>query len=198
MQLKLVMACAMAAASSIASAEVISNTNLKLGNQTGVPGEYAITAYQDPAHTDPTTIWFMPKTVGQVTTLTVTAINADQGADYYLMPQGASFTPAAIASGQYKSIDNLEVPFNASFYLGVATTGYPSATFMERNVFGWIKIQNDASGLTMLGNAMAYHEGGIIVGTTQAVPEASTWALMLMGLGGVAALGTRRRAACTA
>lgn len=77
------------------------------------------------------------------------------------------------------------------FYLGGRTrTAYINGYF---DTFGWAHFKVDATGqLKLLDSAVAFNEGGIIVGTLQAVPEPSTWALMGLGL---AALAWRTRSA---
>jgi hypothetical protein len=69
----------------------------------------------------------------------------------------------------------------------------PGGSSLSFRRFGWTHLVADASGtLTVADSAMAYGELGIIVGTTQAVPEPSSLALMLLGLG-FAGLHARRK-----
>ena len=46
---------------------------------------------------------------------------------------------------------------------------------------------------SVMGSAIAYNEPGIIVGTTQVVPEPSSFALSMLGLIGLAALRKTHR-----
>ena len=50
-----------------------------------------------------------------------------------------------------------------------------------RNVFGWVELNNLNNNLTMITNAVSY-DSGIIVGTTQPVPEPNTVVLFIIGL----------------
>lgn len=209
MHAKLIAACALAAAAS-ANAVVVSGTQILLSQGSTGISNYAITAIQEPDRMDTTTMWFNATTNGQSTVLQPVSWNVDQEADYYLVQQGAAFTKESIASGQFKplfTLDHpysLEVPKDAIFYLGVTTTqtrwpgdGTSTGGGFRRNVFGWASIQNGPDGLKLLDSAMTYNgEGGIIIGTTTAVPESTTWALMLLGLSGLAAAtGKQRKAA---
>jgi hypothetical protein len=85
------------------------------------------------------------------------------------------------------------------FYLGTATISTTDPEFSwataatTRTVFGWAHFQAQANGtLKMLDSAMAFREPGIVVDTLQAVPEPGTWALMGLGLVGLAAVSRRR------
>jgi hypothetical protein len=78
---------------------------------------------------------------------------------------------------------------------GLSDVGEPSAGNGNPLVtrFGWAHIGlNPAGTFTVLDSAMAYGERGIVVGTTQAIPEPSTLAMMLLGLG-FAGLHARRK-----
>ena len=107
------------------------------------------------------------------TTLNVTAWNLDESSDWYLVNEGAPFTAATIASGQFTTLLDLHTPPSpvtipqGVFYLGVAT----SVGSLNRDVFGWLKLNNTGTALQQLDDAMAYGEQGIYVGTTIAVPE---------------------------
>lgn len=213
MQTKLIAACALAVASCAANAVVVTGTQILLSKSgLGGMGDYAITAIQEPERVDPTTLWFTASTRGQTTTLRPVTWNVDQEADYYLVGKGDTFTNATIASGRFKplfTLDHgysLEVPADGVFYLGVATTqmSWPAEGNVPfgRNAFGWAQIQNGPDGLKLLDSAMAYNGlSGIIIGTNSPVPEPGTWALLLVGLGGVALrdqAGKRRAAALAA
>lgn len=90
------------------------------------------------------------------------------------------------------------------FYLaGMVTTGprdpgEPAWDMLTSPVvqrFGWAHfVVNDLGQLTVKDSAMAYVEQGIIAGTTQAIPEPGTYALMGIGLVGMACLRKTRKA----
>jgi hypothetical protein len=87
---------------------------------------------------------------------------------------------------------------NTDFYLaGMVTTGprdpgEPAWDMLTSPVvqrFGWAHfVVNNLGQLTVKDSAIAYVEQGIIAGTTQAVPEPGTYALMGLGLVGMACL----------
>jgi len=199
MSKRLALAALVAAMSfSGAHAVVISDSKILLSPSTAYGANYAITAIQSATYDDPTTMWFTKQDGLGKSTLKPVTWNVDQEADYYLAGSGSIFTPDSIDAGQFKplfTLDHgylLDVPFPGDFYLGVATTGpgpipggAPTSGF-ARNVFGWVHLKNDARGLSILGSAMAYGEGGIIVGTTTAVPEPGTFLLSAIGLAGLA------------
>lgn len=182
------------AATATAHAVVISDTQIRLS---GTNSDYSITAIQSASYDDPTTMWFTKSDTSTSSTLTPNSWNIDQEADYYLVKAGDTFTTEAIAAGKFTPLFTtdhpftLAVPYPGTFYLGVAT-GY---SYTSRDVLGWAKIRNDASGLTLLGSAMSYGEGGIIVGTTTAVPEPGRAMLMLLGLSSLAFARRQRRPA---
>jgi len=126
-------------------------------------------------------------------TLTVATYNLDEGADLYLSSAGdvlsgglidqEVFSPL-LAFGQRGSVD---VAYPGTFYLAIVTGEGWNGASPNRNVFGWAKFQNSYAGLTLVDSAMAYGEGGIVVGSFTALPlpEASTWLQMTLGLIGV-------------
>ncbi|MBC7701301.1 PEP-CTERM sorting domain-containing protein [Aquabacterium sp.] len=136
---------------------------------------------------------FMNYTAGQLKGIT---FNVDEGAKLYVVKAGDVFTQAssALATNVFGSTP---VPVGTDFYLAAKTRSYTDPGFSYDDSFytsfGWAHFKVDALGKPqLLGSAMAFREGGIIVGTLQAVPEPGTWALMGLGL---AALAWRTRSA---
>jgi hypothetical protein len=84
-------------------------------------------------------------------------------------------------------------PGEPSVIAGPGSTTTPEG--MPHDVrFGWAHIVfNQAGTATVLSSAIAYGEGGIVVGSLQAVPEPGSAALALIGL---VAVGLSRRKAC--
>jgi hypothetical protein len=175
-----------------------------LQGQGTASSSYTFTVVQAAAYDDYTSIWVDKRDGVGTSSLVAVDGHADIGSDYYLVRAGDQFTPENIAAGQFQTLyrsdytgfymGSVSVPLQGDFYLGIATTGpdpygqttwpfpYPS----NRNVWGWAHFSNSASGLTLLGSAVAYGEPGIVVGTLTAVPEADSSALMALGLLGVA------------
>jgi hypothetical protein len=165
---------------------------------------YSFTVVQGAAYPDYTSIWVDKRDGLGTSILVATSGHADIGSDYYLVNAGDQFTPENIAAGQFQTLyrsdytgfynGSVSIPAQGDFYLGIATTGpdpYDQTTWpfpypSNRNVWGWAHFSNSASGLTLLGSAVAYGEPGIVVGTLTAVPEAGSSALMALGLLGVA------------
>jgi hypothetical protein len=107
------------------------------------------------------------------------------GLDLYFVEYGQPFTKAAIDNGLVQPIYRgtrqpyvehtpIDIPDTDSFYLGV-NSGFVSLDANGdtiRDTFGWALIERGLSGQLFLTNyAMAYQSQGIIVGTTQTVPE---------------------------
>lgn len=126
-----------------------------------------------------------------------TTYNVDQGSDLFVVQKGTVFSNDTVSSQPFIHGVSVEwgltpqtVTVGNEFYLGGRTrTVYVNGYF---DTFGWAHFKADASGkLQLLDSAVAFKEGGIIVGTLQAVPEPGTWALMGIGL---TALAWRQRA----
>lgn len=175
---------------------VIGNTNIVLSDSVWTGADYALTVYQDHAGTDPTTILFkLSESV-----LTFVNTNIDEGSDWYFASFGNEFSDVNIQANLFQvfvrgtnsgfETNEIDVGYG-SFYLGVNTGKMISGNdpFPPRNLYGWVHLQNSDGNLTMLGNAMSYQGPGIIVGTTQAIPEPSSLTLLL----GLAATITCRR-----
>jgi hypothetical protein len=158
-----------------ARAVIISGTNITFGPPP-IPIFPAATHWAHVVQTlngDYTETWF--KFTPADSTLAAIQHSIDESSDWYLVPAGAPFSAASIASGQFaplvvgKTFYPPAQVATGDFYLGVNTgTGFVE---LHRSVFGWVKIHNDGATLTALDNAMAYGEPGIYIGTTIAVPE---------------------------
>lgn len=202
---------AAAAFSGAAQAVVIPDAQVRFRGQGDVLG-YGITVMQSPVEQDPTGLWFIQTDRAGQSALTPLSWTLDEGVDVYLVEAGQAFTPEAISAGLFRTWatptggNTLTVPSTGAFYLGLATTGpsrlpdgswggYPGWDKGKpiRNVWGWLELLNEGGTLTMRGNAMAYGEGGIIVGTTTPVPEPHAYGLSVLGLTGLLAASARRR-----
>jgi hypothetical protein len=130
--------------------------------------------------------------------LTFETKNLDEGSDWYLASFEDEFSNGNIQADLFQVFvrattsgfesNDVNVGFG-SFYLGV-NTGKGFDPFPPRNLYGWVQLQNTGGSLTMLGNAMSYQGTGIVIGTTQAIPEPSSLTLLL---GGFATSFWRRR-----
>ena len=174
-----------------AGAVVVSDTNIWLGNGPPSMADYTLGVYQDEAATNDTGI--LINVSGETLSFVNTTI--DDGSDWYLTSFGNEFMASTIESGAFpflvRSIStgwethDLAVGFG-DFYLGVNTGVLvgprPDPDFSPRELFGWVHLQNSGGTLTMLGNAMSYGEPGLVIGTTQVVPEPGIFGLALAGL----------------
>lgn len=168
------------------TAAVVSNTNVTLSNGGFAGADYALTVFQNEAGTNPTSIFFNVSG----STLTFVTSNIDEASDWYLASFEDEFSNLNIQADLFQVFvrattsgfesNALNVGFG-SFYLGVNTGNLDGGfdPFPPRNLYGWVQMQNTGSSLTMLGNAMSYQGSGIVVGTTQAIPEPSSLTLLL-------------------
>jgi hypothetical protein len=173
----LLLFCLVCSSSSL-NAAVITNSNITL-QADGIVGRFSLTVYQNEAGTNPTSIWFDHEGTNLI--LRGIGINLDKGSNWYFANYGDAFGPTTIDSGSFVLFSLLET-FNVGygdFYFGVSTgeSVFPS----DYDVFGWAKLRNSSSGVELLGSAVAYDSGGIIIGTTTIVPEPS--AIFLFGTG---------------
>jgi hypothetical protein len=193
----MVMLVAVMAIAQTADAVVVSDTNVSLSD--GAPiSDYVLAVFKQET-TNPTTMWF--DVSGGM--LSWANINVDEASDWYLTSYGDAFTQATIQAGDFPIFvratdtgfesNDLDVGLG-DFYLGV-NTGYGSRIGLPapRDVYGWVHLQNSGGTLSMLGNAVAYDEGGIVIGTTQAIPEPPSAALFLSALAAFSVLARRKR-----
>ena len=175
---------------------VVSNTNIVLSSGGGF-ADYALTVYQDEFATDPTTIWFDVSGA----TLSFVDTNIDEGSDWYSTSLLDEFSNSSILGNSHQVFvrattsgfesNDLTTGFG-DFYLGVNTgnSDAPWTDLPPRNLYGWVHLQNLGGSLSMQGNAMSYQGTGIVVGTTEVIPEPSSCILVLCGL---AITASRRR-----
>lgn len=162
------------------NAAVISNTNILLYHP-AMFSDYALRVFQDEAATDPTTMWF--NALGP--TISFVTMDMDEGSDWYLASLGDSFSRDSIQNSEFPTLvsgNPLFVGFG-DFYLGINTGNgiwvYPD---IPRNLYGWVHLQSIGGTITMLDNAMSYQGSGIVIGTTEVIPEPSVSRMLVLSL----------------
>jgi hypothetical protein len=127
--------------------------------------------------------------VSTPTTLQLKNMCLDEGSAWYLASYGQEFSEATIADGRFPALiifgAPVEVPAG-NFYLGVRTY---NGRQNDPHIFGWARLGHSGDNLVLLGSAMAFHEEGIYIGTTTAVPEPGS---VVAGMATVILLGRRR------
>lgn len=128
-------------------------------------------------------------------TLAFVTYNTDEGSTLFVTRPGQVINDDALI--KLPAQDALSFSSNVAhvgtdFYLAAATEKFSDPGFQFNDthwtVFGWAHLKADANGkLQLIDSAMSFNEGGIVTGTL-AVPEASTWSMMGLGLFGLAAL----------
>ncbi len=132
-------------------------------------------------------------------TLQFITLNLDEGSELFLTSPGAVLTNETIAALPATAFFGSPVQVGTDFYLGGRTRTFGEGFTWDKpdfyTTYGWAHIRVDAGGLLqVVDSAMAFREGGIIVGTTQAVavPEPSTYLLVSAGLLGIGLARQRR------
>lgn len=113
------------------------------------------------------------------------------GFEYYILDVGDRLN-GFIAEGLEPVVTNLGPPRESPFAFDTpqdsqgGALGFYLGFFLqtgegfENGTFGWVEFENDGTGvLSVASSATAFNEGGIIVGTTTAIPEPSS--LILFG-----------------
>jgi hypothetical protein len=188
--------CLCAALAQSASAVVVTGINIDLSDGSFAGADYALTVYQDESATDPTSIFF------DVTnsTLSIVTYNVDEASDWFLTSLTDEFSETTVGNNNFPILIQHTPSFQTNdlntgfedFYLGVNTGNDLGSGFPPRNIYGWAKLRNIDGSLTLLENAVSYQGTGIIVGTTQVVPEPSA-SVLIGGLFAAFAVMNRRR-----
>lgn len=163
----------------------VTGTNITIGDGAFSGADYALTVYQDEAATDPTSIFFDISG----SELTIVNYNIDEASDWFFTFENEEFSASSIQSDTHPvfirhtpdfETNVLDVGFG-EFFLGVNTGNTDGAGFPPRNLYGWARLRNTAGNLTLEDNAMTYSGSGIIVGTTQVIPEPALFGLFIAG-----------------
>jgi len=171
-------------------------------------GQFGLTLWQDPEFTDPTSVIMEFGVSGTSMTLTGVNTNLDEGSNWFLVEDGNVLSPQTVAAGEYETIiDNNEIGGSIElntvilgsvsdflneeraidFFLGVSSLPLDvTHADVERATFGWIKGRITViPGVATLQfeffeSVVSYNSPGIIVGTTQTVPEPSSLAMSML------------------
>ena len=167
---------------SVGAPVVVANSNVVVSPNTDFPpANYTAVVNQNNA-LDTTQAWF--QLGGNEPTgysFRLHTYLTDEGADWYWVDAGDLLSEQTIADGVW--MDNLAFPFTqqtrpvaTDFYLGIATGNIDSGPD-QRDAYGWVHLQIVAGKLTMVENVMSYDSVGIIVGTSNAIPEPAALSL---------------------
>lgn len=131
-------------------------------------------------------------------TLTYLTNNVDEGSQIFLVQSGEVFTAASIATMPASAAMMTPTQVGEDFYLGVRTGSQSDPGFVwgpeGYTTFGWAHFREGSDGkLYIVDSAMAFREGGIVVGTMQAVPEPATWASLIAGLAALGGIARQQR-----
>lgn len=177
------------------------------------PGHWRIANWAPNPDLGNTSIWVDQTPAGDYTgsflvynatagTLSFRSYNIDEGSELFLVQPGDALTRDT--QGSFLSLYgtyNTPAQVGRDFYLGAGTRSGSDPGFSWADhawtSFGWAHFRADEQGqLSIVDSAMAFREPGIAVGTLSAVPEASTFVLMGIGLVGMTGMtGLRQRQA---
>jgi PEP-CTERM motif len=125
-------------------------------------------------------------------TLKFVTYNVDEGSKLFVTRPGQFINDNTLVNLAYAdrlSFSDNVAKVGTDFYVGGATEKFSDPGFdaydQHWTVFGWAHLKLDANGqLQVVDSAVSFNEGGIVAGSL-AVPEASTWSLMALGLVGL-------------
>ena len=172
--------------------QIVEDTNITVNSN---PGSFALEVLQSP-ESDVTQVFGEVAVSGSTATLLLNNTALDEGSDWFVTNPGDLFTRDSIDAGQFNFLPitepasgSLDVEVGESFFLGV-NTGRSDDFFSDDSVpfdvirqhFGWGEFLINQNGeLQILDSAVAYDLGGIVIGTSTAIPEPSSGLLMLAG-----------------
>jgi len=176
--------------------QIVEDTNITVSSN---PGSFVLTVLQSPEF-DTTSVLGEVTVSGPTATLLFNSIALDEGSDWFVTNPGDLFTRDSIDAGQFNFLPiqyesaipggSLDVEVGESFFLGVNTgssddffSGDSVPFDVIRQHFGWGEFLINQNGeLQILDSAVAYDLGGIVIGTSTAIPEPSSGLLMLAGI----------------
>ena len=175
--------------------QIVEDTNITVNSN---PGSFALEVLQSPEF-DVTQVFGEVAVSGSTATLLLNNTALDEGSDWFVTNPGDLFTRDSIEAGQFNFLPitepasgSLDVEVGESFFLGVNTGssedffsgvgGFGVPFDSIRQHFGWGEFLINQNGeLQILDSAVAYDLGGIVIGTSTAIPEPSSGLLMLAG-----------------
>jgi len=170
------------------SGQIVEDTNITVNSN---PGSFSLTVFQTPeigVNGDETFVFGAVTVADSTAMLLFEGAVLDEGSDWFATNQGDLFTRETIDSGQFNTLIGgpqagpLTVAVDQPFFLGVNTGVDPIDFLPKRQHFGWGEFLINQNGeLQILDSAVAYDQGGIVVGTSVAIPEPSSGLLMLVG-----------------
>lgn len=184
------------AANFAVGATIVMGTNIQVAPSNQFPpADHQLTVTQDLLG-DQTTAWInLEGSVQAGYTLKLVNFLTDEGAEWFVAAAGDVIDDDTFNNPALKPLFTPPpfptVPVENEFYLGVKTGNFFSG-LDQRDAFGWARFQIVSGALTMVENVMSYQSPGIVVGTTQLVPEPGSTTLLSVAFGAFGYL-TRQR-----
>ncbi len=188
---------------SLAAQAAVYTGNILLSPNPGLGAEYALTVFQDPQATNPTTILFNYTDAK----LIFVNSNIDEGSDWYHITASAVFLHHTIANGDFTvfiksdfsgfTTNPIDAP-TGRLFLGVNTGIGFSDTGPNRQFYGWVALESDGDTLSLVESAITYDQPGIVTGTPTTIPEPSSTLFIYAGVCAVVICSKRRKAGTSA